>query len=286
MKIKYVILMLALASLYTCAIGKPKKPQLPLQGVVVIIDPGHGDRGNDYIPADPGSHATCPNGEDAWEAIFTWDVAMRLRSHIVNKGGKVFLTLRDPSGDYTPKNWGPQKFPLLGKKGTELFLYKTLVDIPDPKTITEALASRAATANRIYRKYKATSDVYFLSIHFDSTSPTVVGMSFYHATAGGTPFKHVLCEQIKREKREHKYIATGEPHKLCIPKNYAVLRNSINPDSYLIELGNIQSDNEGRNPDLWRMRNPKSREAYAKLLTRALVKRRLIPKIKGSLIEI
>lgn len=259
---------------------KTEKITLPLKGMVLVIDPGHGERptganGKRFQNADPGTYEKSPHGNTAHEGVFVWDVAMRLKKQVEGKGGRVFLTLRDPNGDYAPKNWGPKRFPVVKKNGKdELFVFKSLIDIPEARVWTESLTSRARTANRIYKKYHRTNKVYFVSIHFDCTSPSVAGMGFYRSTSGGTSFVQILLAQIRKEKRQCHFLATGAEHPhACGVKDYNVIAESINPDSYLIELGNIRSrDKNGKNPDLWRLRNPKNREDYAGLITRALVK--------------
>lgn len=266
----------------TTVAAPPTRAALPLTDVVVILDPGHGDEPvkTTHTHADPGSWAKTPHGLIAWECVFTWDVSMRLKEFLEGKGAQVFLTLRDPKGDYRFRNWGPTKFPTVSgdgaaHKGQEIFRYKHLVDDPDPLSDIAALRSRSTTANRIYRKYSKTKDVYFLSIHFDSTAAPVdqAGMHFYHAPGGGTGFRSALMRQLRLENRFRRFLVSGEEVGVCQAANFSVLTNSVNLDSYLIELGFITSRHPktGKNPDLWRMRSPQVREEYACLITRALV---------------
>lgn len=281
-----LITSLILAGFASCGSSKPgaHKPQAepPLRGVVLILDPGHGDmcehgmRCPDCAP-DPGCWTNTPKGR-AWESVFTWDVGMRLRRAALASGAKVFLTLRNPSGDYSPKNWRAWSFPTVAnwkaRPGQKKFGYRVLVGDPYPKCWQEALRARVEYGNAIYRKYHKEYDVYFISLHFDSTSPRLVGMSFYYSThqREATGFPAYLLREMRRAHRQRRDLATGREYNVMEAKDYAVLGHSINADSYLVELGNIQSDQEGRNPDLFRMRSPAARQAYANLIVRTLRK--------------
>ncbi|MEW6277451.1 MAG: N-acetylmuramoyl-L-alanine amidase [Candidatus Eremiobacterota bacterium] len=238
-----------------------------LEEVVLVLDPGHGDRAWGEVMADPGACAESIHGT-AWECCFTWDTAMRLKRAAEARGAQVFLTLQDPRGDYRPRPWSPDSFPDVTDGS---FAYKSLVEVPEPSTVEAALWSRAATANRVYREHPS-KRVYFLSLHFDSTAPELAGISFYYPTweGSGGSFVAVLQEEIRLAGRQRASLHTGRERGLAQPHAFAVLSQSENPDSYLIELGNIRSrDAEGKNPDLWRMRSPETRQAYAELILRA-----------------
>jgi N-acetylmuramoyl-L-alanine amidase len=205
----------------------------------------------------------------ASECVFTWDTAMRLRRRLQALGAEVVLTLQDPAGDYAPQLWTPTDFP----DHTE-FRYKTLVENPTPRSIHDALLSRVSTANRVYRE--ASGPTYFFSLHFDSTAPEVGGVKFYYPRwkGAGSGFIRRLEESIRQAGRARVDLRSGEEIGLSERADYSVLQRSVNPDSYLIELGNVMScDPQGGNPDLWRMRQPKRREEYAAMIAKALVRR-------------
>ena len=232
-----------------------------LDGVTVVLDPGHGDRACGEVAADPGAQAESLHGL-ASECVFTWDTSMRLRRRLQEMGAEVVLTLEDPGENYEPQPWSPDDFPEVPE-----FHFKTLVDVPRPETTHEALVSRVATANRVYQK--ADGPVYFLSLHFDSTSPRLAGVSFYYPAweGGGSDFVELFETALRETGRQRIDLDSGAEAGISAPGTYAVLARSLNPDSYLIELGNIRSlDLEGRNPDLWRMRDPRVRQEYADLI--------------------
>ncbi|MBI4032255.1 N-acetylmuramoyl-L-alanine amidase [Candidatus Berkelbacteria bacterium] len=256
-----------------------KRPPLSLRHVCVVLDPGHGERcATRRTPfPDPGSHGTAPNGRTLYEAVVTWDVAMRTRRYLLGKGARVELTLVAPDGDYAPKGWGPQEFPTVPtdpnpNKGKERYVWKLLREVPDPETWREALRSRASTGNQCFVENKTEWDVYFISLHCDSTSPDLAGVSFYRGSDGGTGFAYFLRRELEKSRLQRRNLRTGEDWDVYKVAPYAVLEHTTNPDSYLIELGNLQSQApDGTNPDLWRARNPKSRDRYAQVIVRALV---------------
>ena len=238
----------------------------PLDGVTVVLDPGHGDRAYGSVPADPGASAKLPNG-DALECVFTWDTSMRLRRQLQELGAEVVLTLRAPASSKEPKDWSPDSFPSMDD-----YEFKVLVENPKPESVHSALMSRVETANRVYNNTRG--PIYFLSLHFDSTSPRLAGVSFYYPawSKESSTFVELLESKLRKDGRERRDLITGEEVKISSPGRYAVLDHSINPNSYLIELGNIRSlDESGGNPDLWRMRDLRVREEYAELLCETIL---------------
>ena len=248
----------------------------PLTDTVLVIDPGHGDGANRFIAEDPGATAATPFGQ-ACECVFTWDTSMRLKALAEKRGATVFLTTRDPNADYEPKDWSAQQFP---EPGSQEFPFRTLVEREEPASEWRALQSRVETANRIYEDHSADKDVVFLSLHFDSTNPDLEGISFYYPTwCRPQPAVETLKTVIREHDRARRSLTTGEEVGLAKPYKYAVLTQSQNPDSYLVELGNMRSlDAKGENPDLVRMQSAEHREQYAELLVEALMKRPRSPR--------
>lgn len=236
-----------------------------------MIDPGHGDRACGRVPSDPGAVAEVEAGTFQ-ECYYTWDTAMRLKKLAEERGAKVYLTLE--ADNYESRDWSPEEIPE--------WRYKKLVDIPNPRSEYEALLSRVSTGNRRYLQHCYDKDVVFFSLHFDSTNPDLEGVSFYYPTwCEKPPFVDTLIEELRSCGRARQSLRTGLEISVAKPYQYAVLSQAFNPDSYLIELGNMRSlDTAGGNPDLWRMRDPEVREEYAQMLVSALTKRpeRLKPK--------
>lgn len=247
----------------------PYDPNFPLRGVTLVLDPGHGDRSFEQVPSDPGATADTPEGL-VRECILTWDTTMRIKRLAESKGADVYLTVSDPNGDYAPKAWNLRDFPLPGEPA---FKFKELIERPRPRTVHEALASRVETANRIYSERSSSEDVYFFSIHFDSTNPDLEGVSFYYPKwQAERPMIGHLLKSIRHNELGRKSLWSGVEWSVGQAATYTVLALAENPDSYLMELGNLRScDPNGHNPDLARMMRHQSREQYAQLIVQALV---------------
>ena len=235
-----------------------------LSDLVLVIDPGHGDRAWGQVSSDPGAIAEVEAGT-LQECYYTWDTAMRLKRLAEEKGAKVYLTME--ADDYGSHDWSPGEIPE--------WQYKKLVDIPDPRSEYEALLSRVSTGNRRYLQHCYDRDVVFFSLHFDSTNPDLAGVSFYYPTwCEKPPFVSTLANEIRARGRARQSLRTGLEYHVAKPYQYAVLSQALNPDSYLIELGNMRSsDGEGANPDLRRMQDAQVREDYAQMLVSALTRR-------------
>lgn len=242
----------------------PVRAAPDLRGVTLILDPGHGDQScPPAVEADPGAQAMSPGGQVS-ECVFTWDTAMRLRRRAQRLGAEVFLTLE--ADDLEPHDWPPSHPPQPGRD----FAFKALVGCPRPASSHEALVARPACANEIYRRKRRDSEVFFFSLHFDSTSERLAGLSFYYPEGAATGFVEVLSQVVRERGRARLDLNTGREAGLAAPARYAVLNHAENPDSYLIELGNLQARDGS---DLWRMRSAEVRDEYAEMLVSALLRR-------------
>ena len=247
-----------------------QRQESDLSDLVLVLDPGHGDRSCGQILADPGAVVQSDSGPIS-ECVLTWDTALRLKQLVEQRGGKVFLTLENSNED-KPSDWPPNSIP---KPGTSDFSYRALVSNPNPRSEWETLQARVDEANSVFRTWSWTHDVYFISLHFDSTSPDLAGISFYYPTWCKEPgFRRVLEDTIRKSHRARQDLRTGQERGLSQPGRYAILSHSENYDAYLVELANLRSeDSQGGNPDLWRARSAEGRQAYAELLLEALVNR-------------
>ena len=121
---KNVLLFFLLLFLTSSAVNA----QDELSDLVLVIDPGHGDRAWGVVPGDPGATAQIAAGT-LQECTYTWDTAMRLKRLAEEKGATVFLTLEGE--EYESHDWPPEQIPE--------WHYKTLVDFPEPRSEYEAL---------------------------------------------------------------------------------------------------------------------------------------------------
>lgn len=257
--------------IFLCTPFSQAEPRGDLRGLVLILDPGHGDRAWGEVPADPGAVVKRRDGPIA-ECVLTWDTALRVKRLAEKKGAKVFLTLAASPDQFQPRDWSSQDIPTVESPH---FVYKSLLETPQPESVGEALYSRVATANRIYSRWSYTHDVYFLSLHYDSTNPDLAGISFYYPTWCERPkFVDTLESEIRGANRARTSMRTGFEYGLSQAHAYSVLSFSDNPDSYLVELANLRSVHpDGSNPDLEAALEPETREAYAQLLVQALLER-------------
>jgi N-acetylmuramoyl-L-alanine amidase len=167
-----------------------------LQGVVVILDPGHGGM-------DPGtmSHAV-------WEHDYVFDVASRLRRELeAHTGAKVVLTLDDPGKGSVPS------------RGDALELNRKRSVLTTPPFLAEeggetavAVNLRWYLANSVYRRLIKTGvdpdKIVFLSLHADARHPSlrgamiyVPGASFRTGTMGYTSSTYLRFKEVREQPR-------------------------------------------------------------------------------------
>jgi len=145
----------------------PTKATRGLEGVVVILDPGHGGM-------DPGTmnHAL-------WEHDYVFDVAIRLRRELETEtAAKVFLTLDSPGKASTPSR-GDALEP--NRKRAVLTTPPFLAEDSGESSI--AVNLRWYLANSLFRKLvKSGTDpdkIVFLSLHADARHASLRGAMVY-----------------------------------------------------------------------------------------------------------
>lgn len=143
-----------------------------LEGVLVLIDPGHGGR-------DLG---TMNNG--IWEHDYVYDVACRLREKLIQQtAARVVMTLEDRKTGYRPSRTDKLE---ANRQGTILTTPPFLAREEGEARIGVNL--RWYLANSVYRK--ALSEgfdedrIVFVSLHADSRHPSLRGLMVYVPGAG------------------------------------------------------------------------------------------------------
>ena len=176
-----------------------------LNGIVVVIDPGHGG-------VDIG---TRQNG--VWEDDVVYDVAVRLRQKLLERtAAKVHLTLRDKSQKYRPHDG---KFTRIDRD--EVVLSHPTHAPLSPASRTVGVNLRAFIASAIYRGHLRDGGddekIVFLSIHADALHRSVRGAMAYvpgerfrrgrYGASGSTYKKY-------REVREKPYVSFTRSERL------------------------------------------------------------------------
>lgn len=266
-----------------------------LDGVVVILDPGHGG-------VDRGAMA-----HGVWEDSYVYDIACRMREAIERRTkARVLMTLLSPSLGYKPVN------------GSELRPNKDAVILTHPWFKPTSSAETKIEVNlrwhlgnqyfeRLQKEGVEPQRVVFTSIHADSLHPSLRGTMFYIA---GTDYRSERwCssgesyERFKEVKAAGCYQMTERAMKRSEGLSYqftralegafadasltlhpydptrdhvvrgrrswvpAVLRNSIVPCSVLIEVCNLNNVK-----DAALLSDPAFRQAVAEAYVDALIR--------------
>ncbi len=138
-----------------------------LEGVVVILDPGHGGLDRGAIK------------NNVWEDSYVYDIACRIREGLETKTkAKVYMTLMEPT-----KGFKPIDKPYLSPNKNSTILTHPAFK-PDSSDETKAAVNlRWVFANYHYDKLKkegiSPERVIFTSIHADSLHPSIRGTMFY-----------------------------------------------------------------------------------------------------------
>lgn len=241
------------------------------QGWHFVISPGHGDK-------EPGAIRTeyHVDGSEVLygESVMTLDIARRLGWYLKRRGASgVYFNLGPPEivnlnaqDEYA--FWHPAKPPLL------LMTLKTLLPA-HPSAYTDdmmALSARSQVANQKVKTY-GSERVIYISVHIDSVSSKISGMSFYQARGGKSKLiltlKEVAVQKgLVRVKEGHKgsYLAIQEQNFLEITPEF----NNAG-EALLIETGNIHNGDFTKG-DFKRLIAAQGREEIAQVIGLGLQK--------------
>lgn len=237
-----------------------------LYGQAIVCDPGHGG-------TDPGASRMF-GGSRVAENEYVYDVCLRVERLVRQKSGLAFLTLKRDEGI---RSGSPRD--ILFDNRTERFAYDNSV----ARAGSTGLRTRQAYGNLIARRYPR-HQLTWISVHFDVVGKRsdVDGVRIIYAKK--SPGSLALARELEDSfddagrMREHGPIAESGDLRYGLRNLYILNGNNRASSRVLIELGNFNN-----NVDLWRIRDPKVREAYAKAIVEALVKRvkKTAPKKKG-----
>ncbi|MBI5420914.1 MAG: N-acetylmuramoyl-L-alanine amidase [Parcubacteria group bacterium] len=216
-----------------------------LAGYYFVLDPGHGDD-------DPGAIRDF-KGKDGVvhsvsESALTLDMARRLAWYLRARGASgVYFTLGPDevvnAEDDRYAYWPPQEPPSILKELIVLLPASRYAYWP----LEIALTPRTEVANQKVKTH-GKKKVIFISIHVDSTNPSVQGMRVYSYYGVRT----ILGEHIARNAKKKGVARTKKIGPLEIPffstmhAGFIVMNPRLNMagEKILIETTNIRNDND------------------------------------------
>ncbi len=249
MRLLMLVLLVALAIVPT-ETKEQRRTRPALSGWVVVLDPGHGG-------VDPGSSGTF-NGKRVVEDEYVFDVALRTRRIIRSMGGLSFLTIEDKVGERSLP--AQSVFPDVRSEtytGTSVVV----------RAGSDGLNRRLAYGNSVSRKYPRHKQAW-ISIHFDvlGRNRVIEGVRIIKAR-GSNKLADALGASFAKYNRLRDFapvVQSGDPQYGL--RNLFILNgNNRIREKVLVELGNFNNTT-----DVWRVRNPVTREAYARAIAEAL----------------
>ncbi len=246
-----VAVVLAVGGAVNASPAKPVKKNPPLYGWVVVLDSGHGGM-------DPGASGI-HDGQRVVEDEYVYDVTLRVRRMIRAKGGLVVMTTTDRTGE---RNW--ETFRVFPDEQTERFVWDGSI----VRAGTVGLTKRLRLGNQTSRRYPSHRQAW-ISIHFD-----VRGRGEDDGVRIITPDTELrLAKSLESSFGNAKRLRDDDPIVESGDRSHGIRRlfvlsgrNQIK-EKVLIELGNFKNRD-----DLWRIRNPVVREAFARAIVQALEK--------------
>ena len=283
----------------TRRLAKRRVPKAGLEGVVIILDPGHGGR----------DHGAYPPRSGLYEDELTYDIACRIKRLLEQKtAAEVYMTLKDSSQGFAVSN--KTSFP---HDKDEILLTTPTYNNAAAKT---SVNLRAYLANDIYRKSLRKGileeDILFASIHCDALyDKRLRGAMIYvpgaqyrnsselprgnvynsfaeaknNRTIRTTPalsrrdealsrvFANTLLYGLENNTPEIKVHSMGTPIRNVIRRGGgqewlpAVLRNTIVPTKVLVETANLTNPT-----DRQRVADPKWRQWFSEAFVDSVIK--------------
>lgn len=239
------------AQIVVPSIPQPKMPIVskvkgPLNGVLVIIDPGHGGMTRWQTP-DPGCFWMFKS-QELRESAYTYRMAKEVTDSVLLSGGDVVYTAWSPTMNVVTAPSSAMPLPI-----------KAL--LPDGAVLVNGatgLNQRVVASNRLYRategKYKL---VVFISLHVDAEGP---GQSGLHVCYDRHSTPPRLAELMERSIINYQYgwRNGGQPMSTLKPQELYVLNGKYN---VLMHRVLLECGIPGNPRDSWRLRSEPHRRA-------------------------
>ena len=192
-----------------------------LEGVCIILDPGHGGR-------DPG--ASQPRFGPVWEDDFVYDIACRIKKRLDDESSAtVIFTMIDPSIKYQAQD--VERF---YKDTDEYLLTKPKFRLDHYRVSTDGVNLRWVYANHRYQEWLnqgvKPENVLFASIHADSLHHSIRGTMIYVPDARAFPTKFRTWADRYRKYEEfagNQFEFRSEDLKLAQARSMAFASNLI-----------------------------------------------------------
>lgn len=230
-----------------------------LQGVLVIIDPGHGG-------LDDGASGRV-DGQRVVEDEHVYDVALRLRDMVRADGGEAVLTISDRA-QQRPRNSRAGRY-LPDDRG-EVVVGSGCA----PLTAGTACLNARIAAGRSFVKRYPRHRVVWISVHYDVGGVSTEGAVVIVPSTGATPASRAIATAFGRHPDRTRQ-CNGTPADDILEsgdRDHGIRRlyilSSRNPvrERMLIELGNFRNAE-----DLWRIRDHRVRDDFARRIARGLI---------------